>query len=187
MHAWSLHQPYALLAALGLKRVETRPRMVNHRGRTAIYATKSFPPKARAAFYEPRIHRRMREAGFEKPEDMPFGAIVGVVTAADCLRIANGDRVHIPPHWDGVPKGTAFRRSDEYAFGIYATGRTMTYLTDSVYLPSSVPATAPGQVMLWPLPPPISAMIQDLLGDEDPPNVYEPQRGFGFEEDARHV
>lgn len=181
MLAWSLNNPYALLAAAGLKRIETRGCMVNHRGPTAIYATLSFPLARRAVCHDEPFRSALRGLGFEKPDELPTGAVVGVVNVADCHRIRDGNNLFIPTHWPGFPVGAAFYRTDEYRFGIYQTGRTMTLLEGARLLPRFVPARAPGQQMFWTLPDEVEREVRSMVrvGAEAD---WRPQKSLAFGE-----
>lgn len=160
MLAWSLNNPYALLAAAGLKRIETRGCMVNVRGPVAIYATLAFPLARRAVCYDEPFRSALRGLGFEKPDELPTAAIVGVVNVADCHRIRDGQNIFIPTHWPGFPCGEEFCRTDEYQYGIYQTGRTMTLLEGARLLPRPVEVRAPGQQMFWTLPDEVERRVR---------------------------
>ena len=77
MKAITIHQPWAHLIASGEKRIENRTWRTIHRGPLAIHAGKS--------------RARLRHGDEERFPDMAFGAIVAVVTLAECLELEGGE------------------------------------------------------------------------------------------------
>jgi hypothetical protein len=86
MKALSLHQPWATLILLGIKRLETRSWQTDHTGRLAIHASRSFPFEARQLCRQAPIFSLLAEAGFAHPDDLPRGALLGTVLVRRCLR-----------------------------------------------------------------------------------------------------
>lgn len=75
MKAISLHQPWASLVAMGLKRVETRSWPTRHRGWIAIHAAKRWSRSQRVA-----------SVGFLGSDpDIPLGAVVAIARVSDCV------------------------------------------------------------------------------------------------------
>src|SRR5262245_275091 len=81
LRALSIRQPYAELILRGLKDVENRSWETKHRGRLLIHAA--------AAQVD---HQEMDRWGFAV-EDLPRGALVGVVDLQDCTT-QRGSRWH---------------------------------------------------------------------------------------------
>jgi hypothetical protein len=87
MKALTLWQPYATLVIRGLKRVETRPWSTAHRGPLAIHAARRIPASVRAHWRCEWARSALRAAGLEDWEDLPRGAVVGLVEVLDCVRV----------------------------------------------------------------------------------------------------
>jgi len=88
MRAISIWQPRASAIALGLKKVETRPRRTHYRGPLAIHASQRRTAYLRDAFaYEFLFD--FRSAGVSSFEQLPLGAIVAVCDLVDCMPTAS--------------------------------------------------------------------------------------------------
>lgn len=142
MKALTIRQPWAQLtlmldpSGMALKRVETRSRRTNYRGRIAIHAG-----LADEIFFSRCFARKEQPhlvvAGFKSDMDihkLPHGAVIGEVTIADC--------VPIEELW-----GTLYCTERERAFGDWSKRRFGWILEDPVMYAEPVPAR--GQLGLW--------------------------------------
>lgn len=86
MKAISLHQPWASLVVLGVKRLETRCWQTSHSGLLAIHASRAFPPTGRQLCRQAPFRALLAEAGFPTEYDLPRGALLGTVQLRRCLR-----------------------------------------------------------------------------------------------------
>ena len=127
--ALSILQPYAQLACIGAKWVETRPMLTNYRGELYIHASQSF-------------HRGLRNLCGRYPFrqyinshlDLQTGAIIGKVTLKACMPvetlIAEG---HLSEH--------------ERHFGDYSPGRYGWMFDNAVLFDKPIPYN--GQLGIW--------------------------------------
>lgn len=82
----SLHQPFATLVAMNLKRYETRSWQTDYRGRIAIHAAKrAVDPDGIAVLRQAGLVDLANESG----RSLPKGAIVAIADLTDCLRMSN--------------------------------------------------------------------------------------------------
>lgn len=130
MKALTVCQPYANLIVESpvLKRVENRSWATPYRGLVAIHAGKS---KSWLKGYEGRW-----------PRDLPYGAVVGVATIADCVAFNGLDR---------LPEAVEMRwpwLADHY----HASGPWCWILEDARQFREPIPAT--GALGFWPWEPP---------------------------------
>lgn len=133
MKALTLTQPWATLVAIGAKKIETRSWNTNYRGRLAIHAAKGFPGAARSiAFRNEYFKSALTAAGYQSPDDLPVGVVLGGCNLVRVERIT--DQTLTPP----MP---------EYEFGSYDVGRYMWYLEDFVRYSAPIPAK--GALSLW--------------------------------------
>ncbi len=91
MKALSLHQPWATLVVLGVKRLETRRWRTEHRGPLVIHAARTFPPAGQQLCRQEPFRSLLAEAGFAREDDLPRGALLGIVQVRDCLRTEEMD------------------------------------------------------------------------------------------------
>jgi hypothetical protein len=152
----TLTQPYATLAVLGLKTIETRSRRLSYRGPLLIHA--GLGPGyfgSEAALWDFCLSEPCRTVlaayGIMNPGRLPRGAIVGQVNQIDCVATwpnwataepwftaARGEQTwQVPP-----PVGSA-----ERAFGDYSPGRWAHLYADARPLATPIPAR--GQLGLW--------------------------------------
>jgi activating signal cointegrator 1 len=106
MKAISLHQPWAIAVAIGLKKYETRSWSTRHRGSIAIHAAQAKTDAQRDVFEQWLRIRELRDA-FEAAhrldfEMMPFGKVIAIaeideVIPAESLRFDRND----PQQWLG--------------------------------------------------------------------------------------
>src|SRR6266850_2664278 len=85
MKAISLTQPWAALVAIGAKRYETRSWRTEFRDRLIIHASKGFPRWARECCEEPVFKEALAQAGYDRWQSLPVGAILGSVWLLDCV------------------------------------------------------------------------------------------------------
>jgi hypothetical protein len=131
----TLHQYWAQLMALGLKRNETRGKRTFYRGYLAIHAAKEIPVEARRAWeYDEKCRARevLYKAGYQRIDDLPKGAIVGVVEVVDCVT-TNAITGY------GVGQKLPKPFSDEWWFGNYQPGRWAWITRDAELLEKPVP------------------------------------------------
>lgn len=80
MKCISLWQPWSAAIAVGLKKIETRGRSTNIRGRIGIHASK------RLARPEAMFANARRRAGDPIPNPLPLGVVVATAVLYDCRR-----------------------------------------------------------------------------------------------------
>lgn len=132
MKAVSLHQPWAILLAAGVKRIETRSWPTRHRGQLAIHATKQQPWPGYALSMAERL-------------DLPLerGAVVGVVDVADCVP---ADELELSA-CDYVERNLGDYSPGRYAWTCLRPGR----------LTSPVPCR--GRQGIWTVPPEVAERV----------------------------
>lgn len=160
MKALTLTQPYASLAAIGAKRIETRSWSTSYRGPLAIHAGVGLGPVggkrglttlcAEPVFFralEPHCRVVYRNGSDTiDPDDLPLGAVVATCTLVDVVPtglyrpVTHGDQT-----WQ-VPPGNM---SQEYSFGDYTPGRFAWLLANVRRLPE--PVLVKGALGLWDL------------------------------------
>lgn len=137
MKALSLTQPWAILVAIGAKRIETRSWRTRYRGPLAIHAAKALPASAINLCFEMPFRAALMRGGIHQIGDLPRGAIIATCVLYDCQRT------------DFLASEVA---PDEADFGDYSFGRFGFLLRDIVRLP--VPIAAKGALGLWDWLPP---------------------------------
>lgn len=110
MKAITLTQPYATLVAIGAKKIETRSWRTRYYGPLLIHAAKGFPRRTRRLCGLSPYREALEAAGYQGDEQLPTGAIVGLVELVGCWRFISGD----PDSAPGYP---------ERVFGDYTPGR----------------------------------------------------------------
>ncbi len=146
MKALTIRQPWASLtlkldeSGKAFKCVETRGYRTNYRGRLAIHAGKKEDPEFFLGMLEEEW-QHFQAAGLGNVYELaklPYGAIIGEVTVADC--------VPIEELWDS-PYGTA----REKAFGDWRKGwkRYGWILTDPVLYDTPIPARGMQGIWEW--------------------------------------
>lgn len=143
MKALSLKQPWASLLAGGEKRVETRAWKTQERGRIAIHASKGFEDFERDLVITSPFVVSMIRLGFNRADDLPLGAIIGVGTLRDM--------------W---PAQTIKRtlNDKELAFGNYEMGRWAWVFADLCMFKKPIPCR--GMPGLWPVPESVLPLIE---------------------------
>lgn len=134
MKVLTLHQPFASLWAAGQKKIETRSWHTWHSGPLAVHAGQS--EDFRFLARSPGRFRSALERAELDPDDLPFGAIVGIVNLQACVEIQG-------------PATLAFLDldRDEEAFGDYSLGR-YAWIADSWRMLKE-PIPARGYQGLW--------------------------------------
>lgn len=132
MKVLTLTEPWAMLMALDLKRIETRSWYTSYRGPMAIHAAKGFPRSAIELCREEPFLTALVKAGIRTPGDLPRGAIIAVVDLVDCLETGI---------WSFVPP------EPELSFGDFSQGR-FAWFTENVRR-LKVPLPCKGALGLW--------------------------------------
>jgi hypothetical protein len=170
--ALSLHQPWASLIALSVKRIETRSWSTKYRGPLAIHATKQRPgacSQFRAGDPE-KIERYCEYIesanGFGYRWIRPLGAIVATVNLVDVVPMQE----EIPPQpwnerwkqltvgppdhryltldsWPGWGSADGYYVGDQLPYGLFESGR-FAWLLDNIK-PLAEPIPATGHQGLW--------------------------------------
>lgn len=148
MKAITIHQPWATLMAMGLKRIETRSWATSYRGSLAIHAAKTFPAYARAACWNEAISKalggplvrssNMLDWGieFEKyVKALPLGCIVATCELVRCIET------------EMIPRYVQPFTEHERALGNYEPGR-YGWLTENM-VAVKPPIAAVGAQGLW--------------------------------------
>lgn len=130
----SLHQPWASLMAMGVKRFETRSWGTKFRGQVIIHATKQLYVDTRDAAFM----KALREAGIEDVNKLPLGCALAVGDLVGCYKAES-----VYPHITDA----------ERLFGNYADGRIAWEFKDVSLFNKPVPVR--GQQYLWDWPGPL--------------------------------
>lgn len=136
MKTLTIHQPYAHLVMTGEKKLETRGRRTNVRGRIAIHASASI---VLPQFASPKV------LDYPGLKDLPRGVILGTVELIDCIQISTVDFqkhvaiLHRLEQW--IVKG------DEFEYGNYVPGNYVWVFANPIAL--DVPVPAKGQQGWW--------------------------------------
>jgi hypothetical protein len=140
MKAITLHNPHALLMALGAKANETRSWYTSHRGKLAIHASKS--REWEAHFY--RFKQFADCLAGREWNQLAFGAVIAIVTLVDCVEAPRN-------------QSNEFKATNEYQFGNYAPGRFI-WMTEN---PRRLrePVYTRGYQSLWDWEPPADCRL----------------------------
>lgn len=159
MKAISLWEPWATLMAANKKKNETRHWPTNIRGPVALHAAKKWngqmaamcagEPFASALGIARDEYEGLIEFNTALKQVLSFGAIVGVGTLVDCVKITA----------DNYPDG------DELYFGDYTPGRFMWWFTDIVRLAEPIPCR--GAQGFFNLPDEITCQIVERNYEDD--------------------
>lgn len=129
----TLTQPWATLWACGAKLIETRSWSTPYRGRVAVHAAREPAPNMADLCAREPFASALAHAGYDKPEDLPRSAIVGVVGVVACLRMRSH---HVDIDHDQemcLGRGCDRRLTEtERAFGAYVPGR-WAWMTDTAW------------------------------------------------------
>jgi hypothetical protein len=140
LRAFTVHQPWARLIAIGEKLVENRDWHTNHRGIIAIHSSRSdacIRPK-----YDPRTKRWIDPRTMLLTDDMPHGVIVGLCEIIDTVQHR------------AMPSHPVWWRLQEHA---YATGSVCWILARPFVLPK--PIAVRGQQGIWKVPADVAAQV----------------------------
>lgn len=135
MRALTIWQPWAQLAIIGAKRVETRGHRTSVRGRIWIHAAKSdhsgillhIPAKELAYF---------QDAGVTSIPEPPLGVIIGSAVLADCVPI---EQLY----------GSRYDTKRERAFGDWSPGRYGWVIKDPLQFSRPLPAKGAQGFWKW--------------------------------------
>lgn len=140
MKCLSLWQPWATLIVIGAKQFETRSWPTTWRGPLLIHAAKKRDAGSRSYTYDVAFQRALIPAGYRMYEDLPFGAVLGVVDMVDCWFVRrdpdDNGKLWAGNRSRGLPIG------DEGFFGNYAHGRYAWQLANPRRFPTPVPLKA---------------------------------------------
>lgn len=147
MKAISLTQPWATLAAIGAKKIETRGWNTTHRGETALHSSATFPKAERRLCFDNPFFNAALRAAFpelsmnEIVESLPLGKV-----------IAKFDLLASKPMWikGVVSPDVPFPGTPEREFGTYHAGRYMFFMGDM--RPLAVPVAVKGKLNIWEWP-----------------------------------
>jgi hypothetical protein len=132
----SIKQPYAQLAVMGAKLIETRPMRTNFRGELYIHASQDFHKGLMRLVGTYPFREYIKKMAHE----LPTGAIIGKVTVTDCVLIDQAFKQQLEER---------FQTADphERAFGDYTDGRYAWHLSNAVMFDKPIPAK--GQLGIW--------------------------------------
>jgi hypothetical protein len=136
MKSLSLSQPWATLVVCGAKRLETRSWRTLYRGPLVIHASKKFDAAAQVLCRQEPFVSLLRDAGIERSDLLPLGAVVGVVALLDCFPSADMDLNALS--------------AAERALGDFSPGRWVWRFAEAIRL--AQPIRASGQLGLFELP-----------------------------------
>ena len=122
MKALTIWQPWASMAAVGIKHNETRGYPTNYRGAIAIHAGKKSVNEIWSAYLDERAR-----------ELFPLGCVLATANLVECIKI--------------TPEFVATLSPDELALGDYTLGRYAWKLADVKQFQAPIPAR--GQQGLW--------------------------------------
>jgi hypothetical protein len=149
MRALSLTQPWATLAAIGAKTIETRSWPTYYRGPLLIHASKGFPGWARDVCLRPRFQMALGRAGYcGAPAELTVGAIIGIVTLVGCV---------------STSQALEMASDTEKEFGDYGPGRFAWQLSEALRFDEPIPCK--GALGLWKVPDEIARALELRLGE----------------------
>jgi hypothetical protein len=137
MNAITLFQPWATLAALGIKRFETRSWSTHYRGPLAIHAAKGMPRYAHAFADSPAVRYALRNVTLP----LPRGAVVAVTYLS---AVTKTELITAPELPLGLGDDVML---SQFLFGDFTPGRFAWTLKDTHALASPIPAA--GYQKLW--------------------------------------
>jgi len=149
MKAISLLQPWATLAAIGAKRIETRSWKSPYRGPLAIHASKGFPEWARERCFDWRILDALVAEGIHSFRELPLGVIIATCELVACLPIPPNPFKAGFPYRDTIRYVQLPPDEPELSFGDYTPNRWAWVLDNVQRLPAPVPARGALGVWEW--------------------------------------
>lgn len=158
MKALSLTQPWAILIAIGAKRIETRSWGTAYRGPLAIHASKTFPAWAkdcaggssvfRGALGWPDLCGPLTQEWIDdistRLKALPLGAVIAICRLVGCKLIMDSE-LKLGPCADSARMLAP--PEPELFFGDYTPGRYAWILEDVAAFPQPIPAK--GALGLW--------------------------------------
>lgn len=145
MKVISMLQPWATLAVIGAKKVETRSFNTSFRGELLIHASlgryygKDPKVSCRELCYQLPFNRFINNgAGFDK---LPFGAIIGKVNLVETMMFGSDRSIE---YFGQMDKAEA---KQEFAFGDFTEGRYGWLFTEPVLFEK--PIYCKGSLSLW--------------------------------------
>lgn len=161
--AISLLQPWAWLAAVGLKSLETRSWSTSFRGPLAIHASLGRRGAIRTLCEQDPFIRAALDAAGLSFDTLPRGGIIGAVELTDVLKMWDGFPQPLPAPATGLLKlSDALQLSEQQrAFGEYAPGRFAWRLNEARALPELI--ACPGALQLWTMPAEVAAQLSHQL------------------------
>jgi len=112
MKALSLIQPWGTLITIGAKRYETRSWRAPYRGWIAIHASQRIPRDCADLCATEPFASALRQAGYDRWQDIPLGAVVGVAMLSWVHRTEQLEKV-----------ASLTLTDTERAFGDFSPGR----------------------------------------------------------------
>ena len=103
--AISLHQPYASLIAMGLKKFETRSWSTNYRGKLVICAAKKNPLQQQSS-YEDLASSLLLDLTVQPWSSLPKGMAIAVCDLTDCIKMTEefiseqSEQEQLCGHWE---------------------------------------------------------------------------------------
>lgn len=146
MKTITLTQPWAMLVAIGAKKIETRSWCASYHGPIAIHAAKGFPRWAiELCNEEPFLSALRQMPGITCLDDLPRGAVIATARLAGYVCIPKSQREHLI---GGIAEPVLVPPNEpELSFGDYTYGRWAWILDDVKPLPEPIPAR--GALGLW--------------------------------------
>jgi len=152
MKCLTLTEPWALLVAIGAKRIETRSWGTSYRGPLAIHAAKGLTKWAKQFMMEPVCCKAVASLGFMARAwcpAYPLGAVIATCKLIDCVQMRE-----LSYGLDGQPVGIIGQytnmltdRPNERELGEYSVGRYAWILSGVQCFEKPIPAT--GALGLW--------------------------------------
>jgi activating signal cointegrator 1 len=133
----SLTQPWATLVVIGAKHFETRSWFTGYRGSLMIHASKGFPAEYRALSKTEPFKRCLQLAGYDHPDALPIGALVGRVTMIKCTKT-----IYAETEGRGL-----MNWEQEQQFGDFSSGRCAWLFTKPERIVLPIPCA--GKLGLW--------------------------------------
>ncbi len=143
MKAITIHQPWATLIEIGVKRFETRGWITKYRGQIAIHAAKKVD---REACEREPIKSILAKHGYTA-DNLVTGAVVATTELRECFLVKRdvlGGVVMLESERGKTHFNTS---SNQFHFGDFTDGRYAWELANIKQLPQPVPAK--GQQGLW--------------------------------------
>jgi len=150
MKAITIWQPWASLAELREKKIETRSWATSYRGPLLIHSAKGAPVYCETlANLDKQFNNALTGSKEWNPDiwdTLPFGSVIAICNLVDCLKIKSLDKA------DGVPVFARLENGqdisgNELVFGDYTPGRYAWKLEDVHRL--IMPIQARGRQSLW--------------------------------------